>query len=218
MKLFRRINPILTANFNDLIDRFEDPSKMLRQAIREMEDTIHAALENAAEVVASEKLLGRQITAQEAQIESAQKHAESSMARGDEDTARVALVRKKEHETLREVLTDQRDETHATAERLKRQIAAMQIRLGEARRKLNALSARQSAAEARTRLATQFAEHSCGSEAFSLFDRMTSKIEAAEAKADALGEVTGFQSDLVEPSDDVDAELTALRESVAAQR
>jgi phage shock protein A len=218
MKLFRRINAILTANFNDLVDRFEDPPTMLRQAIREMEETIHAALENAAEVVASEKLLARQITAQEAQAATSQKQAEAALSRSNEDAARAALVRKKEHETLCRALTDQHDETHAAAERLKRQIAAMQIQLGEARRKFSALSARQSAAEARTRLATRFSNQSTGSEAFSLFDRMTSRIEVAEARADALGEISGFQSEceVDAPQDaDIDAELTALRESVA---
>mgnify|MGYP002639360083 CR=1 FL=1 len=218
MKLFRRINAILTANFNDLVDRIEDPPTMLRQAIREMEETIHAALENAAEVVASEKLLARQIAAQEAHAATTQKQAEAAVSRGDEDTARAALVRRKEHETLRRVLADQYDETHAAAERLKRQIAAMQIQLGEARRKFSALSARQSAAEARTRLAARFSDQSSGSEAFSLFDRMTSRIEAAEARADALGEMSGFQSECehLAPQDaDIDAELTALRESVA---
>lgn len=217
MKLFRRINAILTANFNDLVDRFEDPPTMLKQAIREMEDTIQAALENAAEVVASEKLLERQIASQAAQSEAAQKQAEAALTRGDEDAARTALVRKKEHGTLHSVLTDQRVETHETAERLKRQISAMQIRLGEARRKFSALAARQSAAEARSRLATKFAGAGSGHEAFSLFDRMTSRIEAAEARSDALTEIAGFQGDCeaADPADDVDAELAALRESMS---
>jgi len=217
MKLFRRINAILTANINDLVDRFEDPPTMLKQAIREMEDTIQTALENAAEVVASEKLLARQIASQESQAETAQKQAEAALSRGDEEGARTALVRKKEHDTLRGVLVDQQTETHETAERLKRQISAMQIRLGEARRRLNALSARQSAAEARSRLATKFAGASSGQEAFSLFDRMTSRIEAAEARADALTEIAGFQDDC-EPTEsdaEVDAELAALKESLA---
>jgi phage shock protein A len=220
MKLFRRINAILTANFNDLVDRFEDPPTMLRQAIREMEETIHSALKSAAEVVASEKLLARQIAAQETHAGTSQKQAEAALARGDEDAARAALVRKKEHETLGRVLTDQHDETHEAAERLKRQIAAMQIQLGEARRKFSALSARQSAAEARTRLATRFANQSSGSEAFSLFNRMASRIEAAEARAEAFGEISGFQSecDIASPNDaEIDAELTALRESAASR-
>lgn len=218
MKLFRRVNAILTANLNDLVDRFEDPPTMLKQAIREMEETIQAALENAAEVVASEKLLDRQISAQETQAEASQRQAEAAIARGDDNAARSALVRKKEHETVLGVLGDQREETHATAERLKRQISAMQIRLGEARRKFNALAARQSAAKARSKLATQFADSSTGHEAFSLFDRMTSRIEAEEARADALTEIGGFQNDCksIEPTDaDVDAELAALRETVA---
>lgn len=218
MKLFRRVNAILTANVNDLVDRFEDPPTMLKQAIREMEDTISAARENAAEVVASEKLLDRQVAAQQACVKSSHRQAEAALARGDDEAARAALVRKKEHETLSGVLADQRDETHATASRLKRQLTAMQIRLGEARRRFNVLSARQSAARARTKLATQFAEQSCGCDSFSLFDRMTSRIEAAEARADALSEIAGFESDGAPATShdaDIEAELTALRESVS---
>lgn len=218
MKLIRRINAILTANFNDLIDRFEDPPTMLRQAIRDMEDTIQDALENAAEVVAGEKLLARQITSHHSQAETAQKQAEAALAIGNDQEARAALVRKKDHLTLCGVLDDQRQETHETAELLKRQISAMQIRLGEARRRFNALAARQNAAQARSKLATQFSGRSDCTEAFSLFERMTSRIEAAEARADALSEIAGFQSESVSSvatDTDIDAELASLRNSVS---
>lgn len=217
MRLFRRINAILTANFNELIDRFEQPSTMLRQAVREMEDTIQSALESAAEVVASEKLLARQISHQETEIEAAFNQAESAVARGDEALARSALARRKEYETLCDVLKEQWNETRETSERLKRQVAAMQIRLAEARRKLKTLTARQSAAEARSKLATCFVQPMPKGEAFSLFERMASKVETAEAKADALSELNGLQleTDNEFAADEIEAELNALRSSLA---
>ena len=57
MGLFRRFGDILSANLNDLVDRFEDPEKMLRQAIREMEQAVASGLNSAAKVVANERLL-----------------------------------------------------------------------------------------------------------------------------------------------------------------
>jgi phage shock protein A len=61
MGIFRRFTDILSANLNDLIDRFEDPEKALRQAIREMEQAVTDALNSAAKVIANERLLTKPI-------------------------------------------------------------------------------------------------------------------------------------------------------------
>ena len=61
MGLFRRFGDIVSANLNDLVNHFEDPEKMLRQAIREMEEAVASALNEAAKVVANEKLLAKQL-------------------------------------------------------------------------------------------------------------------------------------------------------------
>ena len=60
MPLVRRIAGIVSANLNDAVDRCEDPEKMLRQAVREMEEAFHRALDRAATAIAQEKLLSRQ--------------------------------------------------------------------------------------------------------------------------------------------------------------
>ena len=65
MGLFQRVGDILSANFNDLIDRFEDPEKMLRQAIREMEALIAETLDGAAQSIATEKLIGKDLASVE---------------------------------------------------------------------------------------------------------------------------------------------------------
>ncbi|MFT4557909.1 MAG: phage shock protein A [Porticoccaceae bacterium] len=215
MRLIQRINAILNANLNDLLERFEDPRKMLEHAVREMEDTIRSARENAASVLASEKLLSRQITQHEAAAEKWQDQARAAVQSEDEAAAKNALRRRREQQALAVALRDQRDEADAVGQRLRRQIEAMQARLNEARRRLTTLVVRNQAADARRRFAVDFGDTSDASQSFSLFERFSDKVDRLEAEADALfelsvGEEPGDSFD-VETDSEIDRELAALQ-------
>src|SRR5215470_13736543 len=107
MGLFRRVNDILTANLNDLVDRFEDPETMLRQAIREMEASLAEAQAGAARAIAHERLVGKEADDHEQEVARWQGRAERAVRDGDDAVARRALARKHEHESLRDALRDQ---------------------------------------------------------------------------------------------------------------
>lgn len=154
MGLFRRFGDIVSANLNDLVDRFEDPEKMLRQAIREMEEAVASALNGAAKVVANEKLLAQQLAENRRQAEHWHERACQAVRDGDDQRARRALVRKAEHEQLIPALEDQKTATQQAGRKLRRQIDGMRARLAEAKRKLATLSARNRAAESRRKLLT----------------------------------------------------------------
>ncbi len=106
MRLFQRIGDIIAANLNDLVDRFEDPEVMLKQAIREMETMIEGATGGAARAIAAERLLARDLTDHEQKAASWRARAEEAVVRGDDDLARQAIARAHEHEVMAQALLD----------------------------------------------------------------------------------------------------------------
>jgi len=212
MGLFQRVSDILSANLNDLVDRYEDPEPLLRQAIREMETAVGQASDDAVKVLAGEKLLARQLEAERKEASRWQGRAQRAVAAGDDPLARRALTRKAEHARVIGALEDECERTGATARQLRRQIDAMRVRLGEARRKLAALIARTQAARARRKLTDRRIGWRDDDNADSLFVRMCEKAERAEAEADARDELDA--NDWNEPDDREDD--AAIEEQLAA--
>lgn len=221
MGLFQRISDIITANLNEMADSFEDPERMLRQAIREMEHSIGDATTETAKVLASEKLLAKELSHNQQQAHDWQKKAEKAVAAGDDGLARKALSRKQEHQKLVTALQDQYTAAQDASRTLKHQLDGMQAKLAEAKRTLSTLSARQKAADFKKKMATSTLTVDAGGpndDAFAKFERMREKVERAEAEAEALAELRGtkesIESDcaVAEASrDDLDAELAALK-------
>jgi phage shock protein A len=218
MSIFRRVRDIVTANLHEMVDKFEYPDVMLRQAIREMEEAIARSLDRAASVVASAKMLERQEPEQGTAIARWEKRAQSALDRGDETEARDALVEKRRSAQLRDALQSERESLHATSEKLKRRIAAMRVRLAEARRLELALSARLQASRATENLGA-----CCGADesGFARFERMRFHVERAEAQAEARREFfdndisTSFSAEVdFEEAAEVEAELAAMKERV----
>jgi phage shock protein A len=192
MGLFRRISDIVSANLNEMTERFEDPEKMLKQAIREMETSIADATEQTAKALASEKILAKEQANNESQARQWQDRAEKAVSAGDDELARKALARKQEHEKLVLAIKDQIGTNQEANLSLRRQLDGMKAKMAEAKRSLATLSARQKAADFRKKLETSAAEvdfSSVQDNAFAKFERLREKVEQTEAEADALAEL-----------------------------
>src|SRR5690606_6023808 len=96
MGIFKRISDILSANFNELVDGFENPEKLLKQAIREMEETIAKATEEAAKALAQEKITAKALATNQAETARWLERAEQAVQAGDDDLARKAIKRKQD--------------------------------------------------------------------------------------------------------------------------
>jgi phage shock protein A len=221
MGIFRRVSDIISANLNDLVDKFEEPEKMLKQAIREMEETIAEATAAAAKAIASERLLAKELAEHDRQAADWLARAEQAVRAGDDELARQSLRRKQEHEKLAHALRDQSVAAGETGQTLRSQIEAMKAKHAEARRKLATLTARSKAAHARRRLQAVGAGFKLRSDAFSRFDRMREKVELAEAEADALTELQAGGDEPIaakfethEDDLNVEAELTAIKQKL----
>jgi phage shock protein A len=213
MRLIKRISGLLTANLNDLIDHCENPEKMLKQAIREMETALGQLMDGAARAIAHHKLLTRQLHDEQQAIDRHRKLAEAAVERGDDDAARHELRHKSEHQRHADALSRQVTMADALSRRLRNQVAAMRNKLAEARRKLVDVSARSRAVAAQRRFIDNLPDEACPGAAWSNFVSMCARFEQSEAETEALLELLG-EPEVTEPLDtEIEAELNALKEA-----
>ncbi len=218
MGLFKRVGDVISANLNDLVQQCENPEKMLRQAVREMEAALGRLMDGAARAIAHERLLARQIEYEHGRVGRHFQAADAAVRRGDDEAARRSLHHKLRHELLAESLGEQLASAAALGEKLRGQVAAMRLKLAETRRKLVDLTARSRAAEARRKFAaTARVGQGCGA-ALSTFERISSSVEQTEAETDALFDLLGEADERDAPDDAfedrVQVELAALKEKL----
>jgi phage shock protein A len=218
MGIFKRISDILAANFNEMVDNWEEPEKMLKQAIREMEQTIDESRRSVARAMASEKMVGKELAENERQAKEWEHRAVTAVGAGDDGLARKALSRKQEHEKVAAALADQYSASQEASQTMRRQLEAMQAKLADAKRRLGTLAARKKAADVRARVEISKIDPKLNADAFAKFDRLKEKVELAEAEADALRELASpgsensFEDEFSRNSDlEVESELAELK-------
>ena len=216
MRIFRRITDILSANLNDLVEQWEDPERMLRQAVRELEDAVEKTRRAAVTVVADEKLLARQIECEQAERAAWLRRAEQALRQEKDELARRALRHKAAHEKIVAALEDQHKSATTTSMALRRQLEAMRVKLADAQRRLAAASAQRRALETRHQLLAAGASGANTTWRFETFARRLDRFEAETSALAELGdmsfeEVQEFQW-LDEP--DVEEELETLKRSI----
>jgi phage shock protein A len=215
MGLIKRMSGLVTANLNDLIDQCEDPEKMLKQAVREMETALGQLMDGAARAIAHHKLLTRQLLEQQAAVERRLKLAEAAVTRGDDEAARRELRCRAEHQRLAEGLARQIDSADALGQRLRNQVTAMRIRLADARRKLVDITARNRAATAQRKFVNHLPAAATDGGVWTNFDSMCARVEQSEAETEAMLELLG-EPEVNEPFDaEVEAQLRALKEKTS---
>jgi phage shock protein A len=215
MSIFGRVADIFKANINDILDRAEDPEKMIKQMVIEMEEAVNKATLAVGSAIANEKQLERQYTKQLAQTNDWQQKAVQAVNAGRDDLARQALERKN---TIQKNVTDlerMHSEARATAINLRGQLDQLKSKLEEARMRQNTLIARSQAAKAKKQIAQSFS--GVGSDAFSKFDKLEQKVEKTEAEAEAFAQLAGENTSLEDQfkqlgsGAEVDDELSSLK-------
>lgn len=213
--IFARMTDIIKSNINELLDRAEEPEKMIRQMVREMEEAVNKATASVGTAVANQKRLERQYNEKKVQIEEWQQKAEKAVEAGQDELARRALERKSVFVKAVQDLEPAMEESRKTAEQLRDQLRELKTKLEEARTREGTLVARHRAAEARKRLAKSIS--GLGNDAFSSFERFEQRVEVSEAEADAHTEVAGEMKSLekeisqLNQGKEIEDELTALK-------
>ena len=220
LKIFQRIHDVMTANINDLIDRVEDPERMVKQIIREMEEHIRASKEGVLNAMTSEKKLQKEVEYHRQQSASWRQQAEEALRGGNEDLSRSALSRKKEHDHILTTLEPSWEAAKRTSERLKTQLRGLEAKLAEARRRRTTLTARQQAAEASFQMDRTLDHLQDGLDAHRKLDRMEERVSDMEARAEAMSELNDEGSELerdlqaLKTEREVDDEFEALKKQI----
>jgi phage shock protein A len=190
MGIFSRLAQLIKSNLNDLISRSEDPEKMLNQVVLDMNNQLVEAKKQVAASIADEKRLAKQLEAEGANAAEWERRAMMALRAGNEDLAKEALARKREHEELVATFRDQWTKQKTSVDQLKKALRLLNEKIEEAKRKKNVLIARKKRAEAQKAIQETMSGLRDQS-AFETFDRMSQKIDQIEAEAEA-------QSDLAE--------------------
>lgn len=214
MGIFSRMSDIFKANINDLIDRAEDPQKLMDQMVREMTDQLQEAKIQVAKAIADEKRLHQQLKQNELQSQNWESKAMLALKKGDENLAKEALKQKKSYDGLVDSVKTQWEEQNGLSSKLKDNLRALETKIDEARRKKEILIARQKRAEAQKKIHDVMTGLSDKS-AFANFERMERKVMEIEAQADAAVELEVQSLDdqfkALEAGSGVDDELAALK-------
>ena len=221
--IFKRINDVISANINDLIDRVEDPERMIKQVIREMEENNRKAKEGVIDAIASEKQLQKELESNRAQSQNWLAKAEEALLKDNEELARSALARKNEHDNICKALEPSWQAAKNTSVKLKTQLKALEAKLEEARRKRSSLVARQKAAEARQQMDDTLTSLEAGIRAQTNFSRMEDKVVEMEARTEAMDELSDDSSQLerdfleMETNAEIEEELKNLKKKISDQ-
>lgn len=218
MGIFSRTRDIIAANVTDLLDRAEDPAKMIRMIIMEMEETLIEVRAAAARSIADQKEMRRHISKLETAQANWTEKAELALSKGREDLAKAALVEKRKLAEMAERLQGEIAELDEGLRANEDDIAKLQAKLREARARQNSIVARMESATNRLRMRQAYAGPRID-DAFARFEMLERRVDLAEGRAEAydLGQrPKTLDEEIAElkASDAIDAELAALKAKV----
>lgn len=219
MGIFSRTRDIIAANFNDMLDKADDPSKMIRMIILEMEETLVEVRASAARTIADQKEMHRHcVKLDRLQADWAEK-AQLALSKDREDLARAALVEKKKAGDMADQLKAEIAVLDDALRAYEEDIAKLQHRLREARSRQTAIAARLESAENRVKLRTLMSTERTD-EALARFDQLERRVDYAEGRADALRIAEDSPPSLADEiaalagSDAIDDELQAMKKAL----
>ncbi|EKO3516256.1 phage shock protein PspA [Vibrio fluvialis] len=218
MGIFSRFADIVNSNISALLDKAEDPEKMIRLIIQEMEDTLVEVRTNSAKAIADKKELARKVDAIDQQIEDWQAKATLALNKQREDLARAALIEKQKLQNLLKGLHTEQTLVEETIDKLTGEIAKLESKITETRAKQQALAIRSQAASNR-RDVQRHLHTSRTDEAMAKFEQYSRKVDELEAEADLYvqsGKGKSLEQEFAElqAQDEIEQELAKLKEQM----
>jgi len=221
MGIFSRFADIINANLNSLLDKAEDPAKMIRLIIQEMEDTLVEVRTTSARTIAEKKELSRKIERIQGEIANWQEKAELALSKDREDLAKAALIEKKNLQTTAEDMKTQLDSVEGTLDQLNSEIGQLQDKLQDAKSRQSALLMRHKTATSRLKVREHLYSNGVD-DAMERFDTFERKLDNVEANVDAqeLGrkKTLAEEIDGLEEDEKLDAELAELKAKVGGKK
>lgn len=203
MNLFDRFARVVKSYANALLSTFEDPEKILEQAVLEMNDDLTKMRQATAQVLASQKRLENKYKAAEQASEDWYRKAQLALQKGEEDLAREALKRRKSFADNANTLKAQLDQQKGVVDNLVSNTRLLESKIQEARSKKDTLKARAQSAKTATKVSEMVGNVNTSS-ALSAFEKMEEKVLAMESQAEAIGQLT---------TDDLEGKFALLESS-----
>ena len=217
MGIFSRMGDIINSNLNAMIDKAENPEKIARLIIQEMEDTLVEVRTDAARNIAERKELSRKAEAYTDRASEWADKAELAITKGREDLARGALQAKQQAEQMNEVVLKEIDILDEAVAKADSDLTKLQSKLDEAKAKHKSLLMRGNVAQSQIKMRKQMTSHKVD-DALARYERMERKVDELEAHVEAFdlgsGESLESQFAALESDEAIEAELAALKASM----
>lgn len=185
MGVFTRFRDIVSANINSMLDRAEDPEKMIKLMIHEMEDTLIELKTSCAGVIAGRKKIERKLEEINAKTDLWDERAALAVAKGRDNLAREALVEKRRFSRIGESLVGELGEFRNLIDKYQEDIIELENKLNSAKEKKRVLVQRHKSATGSKR-AQEEIRRSDSSDTMARFDKLESRIEQMEAEAELV--------------------------------
>ncbi|MCJ7473081.1 MAG: PspA/IM30 family protein [Actinobacteria bacterium] len=222
MAIFSRVTDLLKANINDLIDRAEDPEKMVKQIIIDMEEQLQNAVQGLGSVMASEREMLKKLNEAKDESKLWEGRAKDALKSDNEELAKKAIDKKLTADTSVKQYQKMYDNISSQSETLREQVDLLKKKLVEARARQTMLVARDKVAEARKEVISAVGDLD-SSGAFAKMDKMEKKIAEKEAQADAAFDISGMDDEEDDEFEEMenkkvaDDELARLKEELSKE-
>ena len=219
MGIYSRMTDIINSNINALLDRAEDPQKMIRLIIQEMEDTLVEVRSSSAKVLAERKLAERRRRQVETEAESWERKAKLALSKNREDLARAALQEKRIIEEELAVVAAEVEATDEHIAQLNVELGQLQQKLGDAKAKQKALSMRSKTVQSRIQVKRQMQREGLD-DALGKFDRFERRIDHLESQLESMDLGRDVPPDLaveiesLQEDEQINGELARLRKEM----
>lgn len=219
MGIFSRFSDIINSNISALLDKAENPEKLIRLIIQEMEDTLVEVRTQSAKSIADQKTLNRRVQNLEQQVQEWQSKAMLAIEKGREDLARAALIEKQKLEETLQSLTVEKNLVDETLERLASETAKLENKISETRARQQALVIRRQSALHRRDISSKLND-SKTEEALSKFAHYERKIDELEAEAesyDTSSQARNLNDEFaqLQADDEIEQALAKLKQQMA---
>lgn len=215
MGIFTRVRDIINSNINAMLDKAEDPEKLVRLMIREMEDTLVEIKASCAQAIAAKKRGQRQLEEVLERAKAWGDKAKLAVNKGREDLAREALLEKRRYVERGESLTEEATQLEGIIDGYQRDIVQLEEKLATARERKRVLVQRHSRAQGKRRAQANIRKLDT-SDALLRFDRFENRIERMEAEADLVnfGRKPGLSEQFseLETDEEIERELEDLKQ------
>jgi phage shock protein A len=221
MGIFTRFSDIVNSNINAILDKAEDPEKIVRLMIQEMEDTLVEVRSAAARSIADKKDLNRKIETLERDLNNWDQKAELALRKGREDLAKAALVEKSRVSKGVDILKHDYSAVDEGLAKLNEDIARLESKLEDAKTRQKALLARHKTANSRLAARQKIYDYKID-DAMVRFEQYTRRIDDVEGRVEAYD--LGLPKDLnhefasLEAEESVKEEFDALKRRVAGEK